>query len=177
MRAARGVLALAGAAVFALAACGSGGDPKLMQLRSTARGPDEFAILPPKALSMPTDLANLPVPTPGGANLTDPTPAADAIIALGGKPGAPGVIPAADSGLYAYAGRNGVEPGIRQELAAEDLAYRKKNDGRFLERLFGTNVYYSAYEKQSLNQYSELEYWRKRGVKTPSAPPEESLKK
>lgn len=177
MRAARRVLALAGAAVFALAACGSGDNPRLMQMRSTSTGPDEFGILPPKALSMPKDLASLPTPTPGGANLTDPTPAADAIIALGGKPGTPGVIPAADSGLYAYAGRKGVTPEIRQELAEEDLAYRKKNDGRLLQRVFGKNVYYSAYEKQSLDQYSELDYWRKRGVQTPSAPPEASLKK
>lgn len=175
MRAARRVLALAGAAVFALAACGSSDQPQLMHLRSTATGPDEFGILPPKSLSMPEDLAALPEPTPGGANRTDPTPEADAIIALGGKPGTPGVIPAADSGLYSYAGRKGVTEGIRQELAAEDLAFRKKNDGRLLERLFSSNIYFKAYSGQSLNQYSELEYWRKRGIKTPSAPPESSL--
>lgn len=171
MRAARGVLALAGAAVLALAACGSGDDPQLMNLRSAGDGPDEFAILPPKALSMPEDLAALPEPTPGGGNRTDPTPEADAIIAMGGRPGTPGVVPAADSALYAHATRNGVSQGIRSQLAAEDLEFRRKNDGRLLERVFGTNVYFKAYAPQSLDKYSELARWRKLGVKTPSAPP------
>ncbi|MFT4150839.1 MAG: DUF3035 domain-containing protein [Paracoccaceae bacterium] len=177
MRAARGGLALAGAAVFALAACGSGGEPHLMNLHQTGQGPDEFGILPPKALSMPENLAQLPAPTPGGANRTDPTPEADAIVALGGRPGTPGVVPASDSGLYTYATRHGVQPGIRQQLAAEDYAFREKNDGRLLERVFKTNVYFKAYSSQALDQYAELAKWRARGLKTPSAPPEESLKK
>lgn len=170
MRSARRVLALAGAAVFALSACGSGSEPDLMQVRTTRSGPDEFSILPPKSLSMPKDMAALPEPTPGGSNLTDPTPEADAIVALGGKPQAPGVIPAADNGLRNYATRKGVTPTIRQELASEDLEYRKKNRGRVLPRLFSSNLYYKAYEPQSLDRYAELERWRKRGVKTPSAP-------
>jgi hypothetical protein len=33
------------------------------------------------------------------------------------------------------------------------------------------NVYYKAYKDQSLDQQAELFRWRKRGVKTPSAPP------
>ena len=49
MRSARVVLALAGAALLTLAACG-GGDkvPELMNVKSDTNGPDEFSILPPK---------------------------------------------------------------------------------------------------------------------------------
>lgn len=86
MRSSRVVLAIAGAAMLTLAGCGSGDEPRLMNVRSTTQGPDEFGILPPKPLQMPTDLAALPPPTPGGANLTDPTPFSDAIVALGGRP-------------------------------------------------------------------------------------------
>jgi hypothetical protein len=41
-----------------------------------------------------------------------------------------------------------------------------------LEKLFNLNVYYKAYEPLSLDQYAELEKWRARGLRTPSAPPE-----
>ena len=167
MRTAKVILAVVGAAV--LAGCGSGDKvPQLMNVRSSTQGPDEFGILPPKGLSMPEDLAALPEPTPGGANLTDPTPNADAIVALGGNPngGAGG-----DAGLMNHATRYGVSSGIRETVASEDLEWRRDNDGRLLERLFNVNVYYKAYERQSLDQQAELFRWRKRGVKTPSAPP------
>lgn len=168
MRSARVVLAFAGAALLALAAC-SEKAPELMNLRSDSNGPDEFAILPPKALELPTSLADLPAPTPGGANLTDPQPQDDAITALGGKP--PATSGVSDAGLYNYATRQGVTPGIRQVLAAEDLEFRKKNNGRPLERLFNLNVYYKAYVKMSLDQHAELQRWRAAGARTPSAPP------
>lgn len=161
------ILAMTFAAM--LSAC-AGGDktPKLMNLRSSTAGPDEFGILPPKALQMPKDLAALPEPTPGGKNLTDPTPEEDAIAALGGKPGR-GV--GIDAGLMNHAARFGVTGGIRDTLAVEDLEWRRSHDGRLLERLFAVNVYYRAYEAMSLDQHAELLRWRKRGVKTPSAPP------
>ena len=168
MRSARVVLAFAGAALLALAAC-SEKAPDLMNLRSDSNGPDEFAILPPKALEMPTSLADLPAPTPGGGNLTDPHPQDDAITALGGNP--PATTGVSDAGLYNYATRQGVTPGIRATLAAEDLEFRKKNNGRPLERLFNLNVYYKAYAKQSLDQHAELLRWRAAGARTPSAPP------
>lgn len=171
MRAKSGATAIALCAVMALSACGGDGPPELMQIRSDG-GPDEFGVLPPKALEMPTDLSTLPTPTPGGSNRTDPTPEADAIIALGGKPGAAGTIPAADAGLYGHASRFGTESGIRATLAAEDLEWRTDNDGKLLEKLFGINIYYKAYEAMSLDQHAELARWRKLGAKTPSAPPE-----
>ena len=121
-------LTLLGATLLALAACGNAGrDPQLMNLRSSTDGPDEFAILPPKGLELPPDLALLPEPTPGGGNLTDQRPLDDAILALGGKPGAGG---GGDAGLVTYAARHGVQAGIRDTLAAEDLRYRQSHGGR-----------------------------------------------
>lgn len=174
MAAARLVLAIAGASLLMVAGCGGWREkpPHLMHLRSTTDGPDEFSIVPPKPLEMPEDLAALPEPTLGGENRTDQHPKDDAIAALGGKPRvASAKVPASDGALLAYAGRSGVASDIRPTLAEEDLEYRRKNNGRLLERLFGTNVYYRAYNKQSLNQQAELERWRVAGAATPSAPP------
>ena len=169
MRSAQVVLAVASAALLALAACGNKSDvPNLMNVRSETNGPDEFSILPPKPLEMPESLAELPEPTPGGPNLTDPRPYDDAILALGGNPGAGG---GGDGALDNHATRGGITAGIRQALAAEDLEFRRKNDGRLLERVFNVNVYFKAYSDYALDQYAELERWRRAGARTPSAPP------
>ena len=170
MRAGYGRAVIAVAAMVTLAACGGDRAPQLMNLRS-GQGPDEFAIVPPKALEMPQSLSDLPEPTPGGYNRTDQTPEADAAVALGGKPSAAGGIPASDAALYAQSARFGVDAGIRATLAAEDLDWRRDNNGRPLERLFNVNVYYKAYRKQRLDQQAELARWRALGVRTPSAPP------
>jgi hypothetical protein len=163
-------LAVAGLAILALAACGSNRPPELMNLTSSTNGPDEFAILPPKALEMPESLTDLPEPTPGGTSLTDPRPKDDAVAALGGRPGAGA---GGDAGLMNHTGRYGRAAGIRDQLAAEDLEFRSKNRGRPLERLFNVNVYFRAYRKQSLDQHAELQRWRRAGARNPSAPPEE----
>ena len=161
-------LVLAGVILVALASCGSRDKvPQLMNLRSGTNGPDEFSILPAKGLELPEDLAALPEPTPGGSNLTDQNPEADAILALGGNPGA-GVN---DNALVAYAARRGLDPAIRSTLAAEDLAFRKKHPGRLLERALNLNTYFSAYRDSWLDQYDELSRWRAAGVATPAAPP------
>jgi hypothetical protein len=170
MQAARGKAIIALLAVAVLSACGNSGDPQLMNLRSGS-GPDEFGIVPPKPLAMPESLSDLPEPTPGGSNRTDPNPEADAAIALGGKPGSAGGIPSADSALFAHAARFGVESSIRSTLASEDLQWRRDNQGRILERLLNVNVYYRAYRDQSLDQHAELARWRLLGLRTPSAPP------
>ncbi len=170
MQAAKGRAILAIATALVLAGCGGDGAPQLMNLRS-GQGPDEFGILPPKPLEMPESLSELPEPNPGGANRSDPQPFDEAIVALGGNPSTAGGIPAGDGALYAHAARHGVEAGIRNTLAAEDLEWRRDNNGRVLERLFNVNVYYKAYRKQWLNQQAELARWRQLGVKTPSAPP------
>jgi len=172
MRSARIGLAALCVASLAVSACGKSTKiPQLMHVRSSTNGPDEFAILPPKPLEMPESLVDLPEPTLGGSNLTDPRPFDDAIVALGGRPQTATGVPSADSALYAHAGRKGVSADIRSVLASEDLAFRRKNDGRLLERLFDVNVYFKAYRKYALDQHAELERWRARGVRTPSAPP------
>jgi len=166
------------AAVLTLSACaGRDKTPDLMNIRSTTPGPDEFAILPGKPLQEPKDYTFLPEPTPGGSNLTDPTPNADAVAALGGQPARlarDGTL-GADGALVARAGRYGVTPGIRQTLAAEDLEFRRRNNGRLLERVFNVNVYFRSYRSQSLDQYAELLRLRLLGVRTPAAPPDPAV--
>jgi hypothetical protein len=162
----------AGLAVATLGACASRDSaPILMHAAQTHRGPDEFAILPTRPLQPPPDFNTLPAPTPGGRNLADPDPRGAAYAALGGGAPAAG-IPAADAALLVHAGRHGVDPAIREQLAAEDLQFRQRNRGRILERLFGVNVYHRAYGRaQGLNQDVELERWRAAGRRTPAAPP------
>lgn len=162
--------------VLVLAACSSSEEPNLLNIgQQRGEGPDEFAILPAKPLELPQDMAALPEPTPGGTNLTDPTPFADAAVALGGNTE---VLTrrSADGALIAYAGRYGVAPDIRAELAAADLEYRRRNDGRLLERLFNVNVYFRAYEPYALDRYAELERLRRAGIRTSAAPPDPAAK-
>jgi len=175
MRSVSGTLGIALVTALALGGCGGAKDkqPELMHLRSTTSGPDEFGILPTKPLAMPDSLTELPAPTPGGANITDPTPQADAVAALGGNPErvtAKGRS-AGDGGLLSHADRFGVDGKIRDQLAAEDLEWRRKHDGRLLERLFNVNVYLKAYRPMSLDQKAELDRWRQLGLRTPAAPP------
>lgn len=178
MQIARGKIMLALIAVLAMSACGNKNkDPELMNIRPRGNGPDEFTILPTKPLQAPDFAAALPSPTPGAGNITDPTPKADAVAALGGNPArvaarADGSIGRGDTTLVGHARRFGANRVIRQTLAAEDLEFRRKNDGRLLERLFNLNTYYRAYKKVSLDQYRELERFRRLGVRTPSAPPD-----
>lgn len=159
--------------MLTLAACGSGdAEPNLLNIKQPrSEGPDEFAVLPTKPLQIPENIAALPAPTPGGRNLADPTPEADVALALGGNTE---VLArrSGDGALIAYAGRHGVDPQIRSQLAAADLEYRRQNDGRLLERLFNVNVYFRAYEPMELDQYAELERLRRAGIRTSAVPPD-----
>lgn len=170
----RGITA-AGVALALLAGCSSRSDePRLMNIAGSQRSPDEFAILPTRPLQAPPDFRALPEPTPGGTNLVDPDPRAQAVAALGGRPSAAraGGVPSADAALVGHAARHGgASPNIREELAAEDLEFRRSRQPRILERLFGTNTYNRAYEPQALDPHSELERWRQAGARTPAAPP------
>lgn len=159
--------------VSLLALAGCAGEGKLMNLVSDD-GPEEFAIVPTKPLEMPADLAQLPDPTPGGSNITDPTPDADAVAALGGNPAqlAAQGVGAADGALIAYAGRGGVTPGVRQIAAEEDQQFRSRHRRRPLEIIAQTNVYQRAYRPQRLDSWAELERWRRAGAQTPAAPPQ-----
>jgi hypothetical protein len=176
MQATKTILCSALIAALLLPGCANRNkEPDLITFRNKSRSPDEFSILPTKPLTMPEDLASLPEPTPGGSNITDPTPEADAIAALGGNPEALTIretIPGGNAGLVNYASRYGREGSIRTTLAAEDLEYRQGNDGRLLERLFNVTVYYRAYDKMSLDQYAEIERWRAAGVQTVGVTPE-----
>lgn len=168
----RAILLTLGIVAFAgLSACSR--DPHLMNTESGQDGPDEFAILPTRPLTMPADLNVLPAPTPGGANITDPAPMGDAVAALGGNPAqlAAQGIGAGDAALIAYAGRTGTAPGIRQQLAEEDVAWRAGNSRRMLEIVAGTGVYMRAYRPMALDANAELERWRRAGAQVPSAPP------
>lgn len=153
-----------------LAACASS-DRGLRDLRSPADGPDEFSVMPVAPLALPDDLNALPTPTPGGSNLTDPTPNADAVAVLGGNPNAliAAGIPAGDSALIAAVSSNGVDPNIRATLAAEDQAFRDRQTrfGFFRAR----NRYFQAYARQALDAYAELERFRNAGITVPTAPP------
>lgn len=163
-----GRLALVGLLVVTLAACARE-NPTLFNIRKTDRTPDEFSILPTQPLQTPPDLAALPTPTPGSGNRVDRAPKAEAIAALGGnvERGA-----SADGGLLTSVQRYGVNPGIRGQLAAEDLDFRRANDARLLERVFNVSTYFKAYRSQSLDQYAELYRLRDAGVRTVAAPPD-----
>lgn len=166
------LILLALAATVGLSACGNKGN--MMNLRATGRGPDEFAILPTKPLVSPSDYSNLPEPTPGGANASDPTPIQDATAALGGNPKllTTAGVTRGDVGFIQAASRYGVSGNIRTALAEEDREFRSKNRGKVLERLFGVTVYFSAYKDQTLDRHAELKRLRRAGVRTPAAPPE-----
>lgn len=157
--------------VALLSAC-AGGDRGLRDLRSNGGGPDEFRVIPAAPLILPSDLNALPTPTPGGTNLTDPTPNADAVAVLGGNPNAlvPAGIPSRDGALVTAASRNGVDPAIRQTLASEDAAFR--NQRARLSLFGGRDRYFSAYARQALDAFAELQRFRNAGVATPSAPPQ-----
>ncbi|WP_425093190.1 DUF3035 domain-containing protein [Tropicimonas sp. S265A] len=170
-------IAVAVAALTGMAACGGGGNeaPNLMNIRSSTNTPDEFGIMPTKPIEMPADMSQLPPPTPGASNRTDIDPRADAIVALGGRPerATPqGQIPGSDAGLVNYSSRFGREAGVREQLASEDLEFRQNNRGKPLERWAGLNVYFDAYEDQSLDQHQELQRVRGGGARNVSAPPD-----
>jgi len=160
------------ALVLALAACARGA-PDLIRLDRGQQSPDEFSVLPSKPLEIPADLGALPPPAPvGSGSRTTPTPQADAVAALGGAPArlAPdGQSP--DGALVAAASRYGRDAEVRATLAAEDLAFRERNRGRVLERVFRQSTYYRAYDGFALDRQAETERFRAAGRRTPAAPP------
>ena len=163
------VRGIAMAGVIGLSACGSN---QLMNIETGQNSPDEFAILPTRPLTMPPDLALLPAPTPGGANMTDPNPNADAVVALGGNPTrlADQGIAASDGALVAHATRRGSDPAIREKLAQADVEWRSRNKRRPLEALFGTTVYQRAYRPLALDGQTEQQRWQRAGAITQTSP-------
>ncbi|MGY9047229.1 hypothetical protein P775_11760 [Puniceibacterium antarcticum] len=149
------------------------GDGRLRDVSTNRSTPEEFAIVPAKPLQTPPNFSELPAPTPGAANRTDPSPLGDAVAALGGNPAALNDtgVSAADAALLGTTQRFGVSAGIRGDLAQEDEAFRKRQ-ALFNWRLVKDNEYNRVYQGQRLDAGAEMERLRARGVRTPSAPPE-----
>lgn len=156
---------------LAVSACG---EKNLRVLQSGSTGPDEFLVLPGKPLTPPTDYAALPAPTPGGTNLSDATPKHDLVATLGGRPSALDAgsgIPAGDGALVTAASRYGVEPGVRQTLAAQHKkdVDKARRTGRL--KIVPVDRYKQAFEKEALDPYLVTEQFRRSGFGTPSSPP------
>lgn len=168
MRMPLGVIILAG--TVALGGCSSKG---LRQLQPSGPGPDEFLILPSKPLTAPSDYGVLPPPTPGGANLVDQNPTADAVAALGGRPSTLNEtgVPASDGTLVAQASRYGVPVNTRAVLAEADAKFRKRQGRLTRIRLFPVDRYEQAYRRHSLDPFTETRRFRRSGIGTPTAPP------
>ncbi|RBI73974.1 DUF3035 domain-containing protein [Roseovarius sp. TE539] len=150
-------------------------DVRLTRIKNTGEGPDEFSVLPGKPLEAPESYSELPPPAPGGANRTDPDPKAEGIAALGGDPSAAARtgVSARDEALVGQARRYGVQPDIRQVLAAEDKEVRRRHGRVNILNIGRNDDYVNAYRRQWLDPYAELNRLRRRGVKTPSAPPKD----
>jgi len=171
MRIPFGVIVLAGA--LAVSGCAQKG---LRLIQKPGTGPDEFLVLPSKPLSAPESYSSLPAPTPGAGNLTDPNPQAAAVAALGGKPSAlvPGSgVPSGDAALVTASSRYGVEPGVRETVAAEDAKFRHRNRHLGRIKVVPVDRYKQLYERQSLDPFAVSDQFRKAGAATPSSPPEE----
>lgn len=162
------------ALIVLVAACSRRENPELLQLRNSGEGPDEFAIVPNKPLETPENFAFLPPPTVSQPSLADATPQKDVFAALGGSAATTGAR-SSEAGVLNYTTRFGRSATIREELAASDLDFRRRNDVLFLERLANISKYFQVYAGQSLDKHSELERFRAAGVRTPSAPPPPSL--
>ncbi|HPG21183.1 MAG TPA: DUF3035 domain-containing protein [Amaricoccus sp.] len=157
-------LLLAGA--VALAGC-SGGLAGALRSSGVKGTPDEFLVLPTKPLEMPQNLAALPVPMPGTANLVDYHPGPEAVAGLTGRAGPAGV--ANGNALVARAG--GADPQIRTALAAEDVEYRRTHRGLLLERWFAKDQDALIYKDMTLDAGAEFQRLRARGYQVPSPPP------
>ena len=161
-------------AAVGLSACGGyERDIKLRDVRSVSPGPDEFGILPGKPLQEPQSFAELPTPTPGSVNRTDQNPLADGVAALGGRADRPQNkgVPAGDGALVRHASRNGVDPNVRADLAAEDEDFRKRRSRFTRIRLVRQDLYNKVYKRETLNARREWNRYRRVGARTPTAPP------
>ena len=153
--------------LFLLSACSSD-DARLRDLYDVGTGPEEFAVLPSKPLTIPSNLKNLPVPDLAAGNLADPTPKRDLIKMLGGSIDNSKSIPAKDKNLLKYVSRAGVDTNIREELAKEDRKFLRRMGVLTSVKLFRVDRYNQIYRKMTLSAPKELERWRSLGVRTPS---------
>lgn len=153
-----------------LGGCSSGG---LKQFTNNSNGPEEFMVMPVKPLTDPSNYTALPTPTPGGSNLVDMNPRADAVVALGGRASAlenQGVS-TGDVALVNHTGRYGVPSNIREDLAETDAKFRKRKTRATRWRLFSKDRYGEAYKNAGTNPFDETKRLRRGGVNTPTSPP------
>ena len=153
--------------LFLLGACSSD-DARLRDVYDVGTGPEEFAVLPSKPLTIPNNLKDLPVPDLAAGNLADPTPKLDLIEMLGGSIDNSISIPAKDKNLLKYVSRAGVDTNIREELAKEDRKFLRRMGVLTSVKLFRVDRYNQIYQKMTLSAPKELERWRSLGVRTPS---------
>ncbi len=154
-------------------ALGGCGKKPLHNLRTNSQGPDEFMVLPVKPLTAPRDYAVLPAPTPGGTNLVDQNPKADAVAALGGRPSALDAtgVPSSDSALVATTSRYGVPSNTRAALAQADQEFLKRQGRLSGFKLFPVDRYSQIYKRESLEPFYVNERFRRSGFGTPTSPP------
>ena len=164
-------IAASALALGLLAACEETSDDRDLLTRvlsDTAESPEEFAVVPNKPLELPEDLSSLPPPRPGIVGRSEPTPRADVIAALGGRPGgAP-----ADGALLAALGAGSTDPQIRERLAREAVDFRENNPGLILDRIMGRMTDSVMFRGQTLDPAAEVERLRARGIWVPQMAPE-----
>lgn len=152
-----------------LSACGSAENLR-QSVGLSVPPPDEYLVVARAPLSMPPDLATLPVPQPGARSLVDPDPQAQARAALAGAPVARAAAPSTgEQSLVAAVGP--AEPGIRQTVRAEETA-------RPATRRFGLDSFLGFQINQTpgrpsdaIDAEEEAERLRRAGLPAPILPP------
>ena len=157
------------ALVLVLAGCGN---TNLRKMESDDKGPEEFTVVPLKPLEQPSDYATLPKPKNAAPSITDPTPIADAITALGGTVDSRNTtrIPSSDRALIQRTDRFGTTPNIRAMLALEDAQFRKSKTKMRYSLFKSRDPYSQLYEAETLDAFAELQKFRAAGVTTPAVP-------
>jgi hypothetical protein len=153
-------------AATSLAGCQGRGLAGGLRAAGVGGTPDEFMVLPTKPLEMPSNLAALPVPTPGAINRVDHRPKEEAVAGLTGRPAL-----ATANGAVLVARAGPIDPNVRSELADEDVEWRATHHGLFLERLFTRDRAVVVYKQMVLDAPAELERLRRMGVEVPPPPP------
>lgn len=157
-------------ALCAVAGCQNSG---LRTLLKPGEGPDEFRIVPAKALQTPENFGTLPPPA-RGANRADQVPLDDSVAALGGRrTSGAGNAASGDAAIVNEASRFGRDGNIRATLAAEDEDFRRRR-GRLTQiRIARVDRYNDVYRREALDPFVEVERWRRAGARTPTAPPQQ----
>lgn len=159
-------------AALVLVGCSQNPGSRSLTLVGRNDGPNEFSLVPAKPLQQPQDFSVLPEPTPGGTNLSDRVPRAEAIAALGGNQSVlTGPSPAADNALLANATRFGVDENIRRDLARDDAEYLQQPRGIFRRRGVSPAQYLDAYDFMALDQATMNHVSRRVGTRTPAVQP------